>query len=98
MEFRTDPVLRLLPAQVPDTFLLLSAEEQAWRGRYFLMAWVLNGQNVEHAWWAALADDPDHNREAKAAVENSFDEAIIEGVQIANEEMAARSVAHASVQ
>jgi hypothetical protein len=56
---RNDPVLRLLPHDddLPRTFLHLQPEEQAWRGRFFAVAWLLTGHEA-YAWALALAPDP----------------------------------------
>ena len=87
-QFRNDPVLWLLPDDVPAAFLRLSPDEQAWRGRMFLMTWILAGQHIQYAWWAAMNDDPLRPGVEKAAVLQADDRLIIEGVRIAKEEMA----------
>jgi hypothetical protein len=97
-DFRSDPVLRLLPEEVPASYHAMPREEQAWRGRYFLMTWVLFNQDMTFAWWAALNDEPQHVRDAKEAVRNAHDQQIIEAVQIANEVLAERAAERVSVQ
>jgi hypothetical protein len=51
-----DPVLRLLPPDVPEAFERLPAAEQAWRGR----AWIIMfgaGYDPDMAWAMALRND-----------------------------------------
>jgi len=58
MTYTDDPVLRLLPPSPPDSFLGMTPDEQAWRGR----AWIAMygaGYNMDHAWWFVLQNDPD---------------------------------------
>ena len=52
--FFRDPVLRLLPDEIPLGFLRLDPEEQAWRGRAWL---ILFGAGYEpvHAWWFVMS-------------------------------------------
>ena len=54
--FFGDPVLRLLPNEVPVDFLRLDLAEQAWRGRAWL---ILFGAGYEpvHAWWFVMTGD-----------------------------------------
>lgn len=58
-DWRSDPVLGLLPEDVPLPFLTMPPEEQAWRGRYYLVAWAA-GYEIGYAWWLALNDEPHH--------------------------------------
>lgn len=58
-DFRNDPVLGLLPEDVPLPFLTMPPAEQAWRGRYYLVAWSA-GFEPGYAWWLAMNADPDH--------------------------------------
>lgn len=53
---RTDPVLALLACDdaLPRNFLGLPKSEPAWRGRLFLVSWVLYGSEP-YAWALALA-------------------------------------------
>lgn len=76
MGYLRDPVLRLLPGEPPETFLALPPDEQAWRGRFFLMAWILT-RNEPFSWDAALADDPDLNRQNRELVAATPDERIL---------------------
>ena len=50
-----DPMLALLPPEPPWGFQRLPREEQAWRGRLFLLAYV-HSNNVAFSW--AMAMDP----------------------------------------
>lgn len=84
---RNDPVLRLLPDEVPPSFLALPPEEQAWRGRYFLMTWALHEQHAAFAWSAALANSPEHVKEAKLVVSEVRDEDIINSVAVTIDEL-----------
>ena len=71
----SDPLLQLLPSEPPWSFLDLSREEQAWRGRVFLMTWSMGGTTV-FSWSVALNDTPLHNAELIALVANTPDERI----------------------
>lgn len=62
---RSDPMVRLLPEEVPDRFYLLPPEEQKWRARAFLMVWA-TGSTVAHAWWYSLLNKPEQVAEMKA--------------------------------
>jgi hypothetical protein len=62
-----DPVLDLLPPDVPDSLLSLPSDEQAWRGRFFLLLWSA-GYDAWYAWVQALGNDP--------AVRAIYDEAV----------------------
>jgi hypothetical protein len=74
-----DPLLRLLPAEMPLAFLALPPEEQAWRGRYFLMVWAADFP--EHYAWAH-AMQLTHAAEVKKLVESIDDRDIVEQVQM----------------
>ena len=64
-----DPVLHLLPAELPDSFLALPAEEQAWRGRFFLIASsVTFGADDAMLWFQTLMTWPQEIAWMKAAV------------------------------
>ncbi|HEY8870007.1 MAG TPA: hypothetical protein VIM30_11555 [Candidatus Limnocylindrales bacterium] len=64
-----DPVLHLLPAELPDAFLALPAEEQAWRGRFFLIASsVTFGADDAMLWFQTLLTWPQEIAWMKAAV------------------------------
>lgn len=54
-----DPILALI-TDPPETFLALPPEEQAWRGRTWLLTWA-TGYAPDMAWWFALRDatEPD---------------------------------------
>lgn len=90
--YLADPVLRMLPPEPPTTFLRLSPREQAWRGRLFLMTWIVSGDQP-FSWSAALADDEPHNSESRALVASVPDERLLAELQAAYEsEAAARKV------
>jgi hypothetical protein len=64
-----DPVLHLLPAELPDAFLALPAKEQAWRGRFFLIASsVTFGADDAMLWFQTLLTWPQEIAWMKAAV------------------------------
>ena len=52
--FFRDPVLRLLPDEVPVDFLRLDPAEQAWRGRAWLIMFGAGYETV-HAWWFVMS-------------------------------------------
>jgi hypothetical protein len=55
-----DPMLALLPAELPLAFQRLPREEQAWRGRCFLIAYVMTNGGALLSWSIALNTDPRH--------------------------------------
>ncbi|MDP9270150.1 MAG: hypothetical protein M3P14_04125 [Chloroflexota bacterium] len=73
---RADHVLALLPddEDLPRAFGLLPAEEQAWRGRLFLIYWLLH-RNEGYAWSIALS--PGVPEDARQAVSEVGDQQII---------------------
>lgn len=74
----TDPVLRLIPTEgMPDSFRVMPEEEQAWRGRYFLMTWVLS-HHTAYAWSIALAEPEETGKATVAGIE---DDAILAGLR-----------------
>lgn len=80
----TDPILRLIPTDTaPASFLAMPNDEQAWRGRYFLMTWWLT-HDVTYAWALALMADPVHG---KAVVAQTEDDAIIAAMKSYDTEM-----------
>ena len=76
---RDDPILALLPDDddLPFSFRRLAPEEQAWRGRLFLMTWVISGHEA-FSWSTALGDFEPHNTESRALVASVSDERLIE--------------------
>lgn len=76
----TDPLLRLLPSEPPDSFMVLSPAEQSWRGRIYLMTWSLGGTDAA-SWAMALHDEPEHVTEMKNLALRADDEDIRSAVQ-----------------
>lgn len=62
-----DAILDLLPLDIPDSFLTFPPDEQAWRGRFFLLLWSA-GYPDWLAWIQAISADP--------AVRAIYDEAV----------------------
>ena len=62
-----DAVLELLPVDRPRAFDRLPEDEQAWRGRLWLIMFGA-GYQPDHAWWFVLYDEPDWVRDMKALV------------------------------
>jgi hypothetical protein len=83
----TNPLLALLPDEIPSAFLALPPEEEAWRGRYFLMVWAADFP--EHFAWAAAMVNGTEATETKALVESVDDAHIVEQVRLRNEHYAA---------
>ena len=76
---RGDPMLALLPPEVPWAFQRLSREEQQWRPRVFLAVWINTGSAI-FAWAMALrkADD---DADVKAwTLANMTDAVILDGL------------------
>lgn len=78
--FPNDPLLRLLPAELPTAFLALPPEEQRWRGKYFLAVWAADFP--EGYSWAHALQTGEVAPEAKALVESIPDEQIEEQVKL----------------
>ena len=57
--FFRDPVLRLLPDEVPLDFLRLDPAEQAWRGRAWLIMFGA-GYEPANAWWFVMSGNETH--------------------------------------
>lgn len=74
-----DPVLRLLPDEPPRAFLLLPYDEQRWRGRFFLVTWILQ-RDEQYAWALALAEDPDG--ESRRAISTVSDQQIVDDLAL----------------
>lgn len=74
-----DPLLALLPDEIPAAFLARPPEEQAWRGRYFLMVWAADFP--EHYAWAHAMQQTDAAA-VKALVESIEDKDIVDQVQM----------------
>lgn len=64
-----DAVLDLLPLDVPDSYLTMPPDEQAWRGRFFLLLWSA-GYDDWYAWIMAIADHPEARSVYDQAVAN----------------------------
>lgn len=75
-----DPMLALLPPEVPLAFQRLPRDEQAWRGRAFLIAFVMT-DNAAFSWSLALTRDPVAAANNKQDVDNTRDEVIVEGLR-----------------
>lgn len=71
--FDNDPVLRWLPPEPPDAFLLMPDEEQQFRGRAFIVLWAA-GYEQEHAWWLVLERNPTFDESARASIARIVDE------------------------
>lgn len=49
-------LLSLIPEERPRQFLMASPEEQAARGRWFLMTYALGG-STEYSWFVAMGEE-----------------------------------------
>lgn len=79
-ELVADPVLRHLPPEIPRAFLALPPREQHWRGRIFLISFILTGGRAAFSWALALGDDPEHVAECREILATTTDAAILEGL------------------
>jgi len=75
-----DPMLALLPAEVPLAFQRLLREEQAWRGRAFLIAFVMTDSEA-FSWNLALTRDPVAAENNRLDVLHTRDEVIVQGLR-----------------
>lgn len=74
-----DRLLHRIPGEWPQAFLRLPWSEQRWRGRVFLIAYILGG-SVPFAWSMALTRDPEAVTDNRATVAEMPDAAIAEGL------------------
>ena len=74
-----DPMLALLPPEPPWRFQRLPREEQAWRGRAFLIALVMT-DNEAFSWSLALTRDPVAAENNRLDVLHTRDEVIVQGL------------------
>lgn len=79
-------VLRLLPEERPAAYTNLPPDEQAWRGRYFLMVYAMDASE-EFAWANAL-NDREGDAANKALVERTPDFQIVEALRLRNADRA----------
>jgi hypothetical protein len=75
-----DPMLAMLPSDPPWGFQMLPREEQAWRGRAFLIAFVMT-DNEAFSWNLALTGDPVAAENNRLDVLHTRDEVIIQGLR-----------------
>ena len=75
-----DPMLALLPPEVPWAFQMLPREEQQWRARVFLAVWINTG-GMAFAWAQALRNDPDDTEVKAWVLRNLTDEVILDGLR-----------------
>lgn len=76
-----DPLLRMIPPDAtPDVFLNLTPEQQARRGRMFLVMWAA-GYPAWAAWQFALGDDAAGNEFIDFTLSQAPDEEIPKMVQ-----------------
>ena len=75
-----DPMLALLPAEPPWGFQRLPREEQRWRGRAFLIAFVMT-DNEAFSWSLALTRDPVAAENNRLDVLHTRDEVIGQGLR-----------------
>jgi hypothetical protein len=78
-------VLALLPDELPFTFQSLPPAEQAWRGRLFLMVWILYGHQA-YSWSMALASGHEWEADMRRTVAETSDEYLAEAFAVAWEE------------
>lgn len=77
---RADPMLALLPPEPPWGFQRLPPEERAWRGRVFLIAFVMT-DNEAFSWSLALTRDPVAAENNRLDVLHTRDEVIVRGLR-----------------
>lgn len=75
-----DPMLALLPPEVPWAFQHLPREEQQWRARVFLSVWVTTGSTV-FAWAQALRKNDDDEQVKAWTLANMTDDVIVDGLR-----------------
>jgi hypothetical protein len=80
-----DPMLALLPLEVPWAFQMLPREEQQWRARVFFAVWINTG-GLMFAWAQALRNDRDDDEVKAWVLRNLTDEVILEGLRAREEQ------------
>ena len=80
-----DPLIHRIPGEWPQAFLRLPWSEQRWRGRLYLVTYVLvsgarSGGLSAYAWSVAMNQDPRVCAENRAFVEDLGDDVIVEGL------------------
>ncbi|HEY5484620.1 MAG TPA: hypothetical protein VIK31_12590 [Propionibacteriaceae bacterium] len=75
-----DPMLAMLPSEPPWGFQRLPREEQAWRGRAFLIAYVVTGSEA-FAWSLALTRDAVAAENNRLDVLHTRDDVIVQGLR-----------------
>jgi hypothetical protein len=80
-----DPMLALLPLEVPWAFQMLSREEQAWRARVFFAVWINTG-GLMFAWAQALRNEADDAERKAWVLRNLTDEVILDGLRTQEEQ------------
>ena len=82
---RGDPILALLPPEVPWGFQMLPREEQQWRARVFLAVWINTG-GMMFAWAEALRNEANDAERKAWVLRNLTDEVILEGLRVQEEQ------------
>lgn len=86
----TVDVMSMIPAEnTPREFTMLSDDEKAIRGRYFLMVYAM-GASIEYAWFHALDGEPAHSAEMRTVVAGTDDSEIADA--LANRNVPGRPV------
>lgn len=73
-------MLALLPPEPPWGFQRLPREEQAWRGRAFLIAYIQT-DHIPFSWSLALTRDPAAAENNRLDVLHTRDEVIVPGLR-----------------
>jgi hypothetical protein len=84
-ELLSDTLIHRIPGEWPRAFMRLPWSEQRWRGRAFLVTYILTGGDgsggrIAFAWSVALNADPEVAAANRAAIEEIPDDAIAEGL------------------
>jgi hypothetical protein len=75
-----DPMLALLPQEVPWAFQMLPREEQQWRARVFFAVWITTG-GMMFAWAQALRQEVNDAERRAWVLRNLTDEVILDGLR-----------------
>jgi hypothetical protein len=80
---RNDPVLRLLPADedLPRAFRVMNHEEQRWRAKQYLAAWVLSDGFSAMAWAYALQGEPQAVEDGRKLATSIDEDFLVDEVQ-----------------
>lgn len=77
--FMNDLLIRRIPGEWPQAWMRLPVVEQQWRGRLFLVTYIMSG-SIPFSWHMALGNDPENVADNRAFLAGISDEEISAGL------------------